>query len=107
MRASRIDERDLYARHQYLLLHARERPPAVLDRLQKAVELQNTIVISVITSYEMLVCTVGRSASPHTPNSSKPLSHAFPQFCMGPQRGGGSHARQEGFGRHRNADRRQ
>ncbi len=43
----------------------RERPPAVLDRLQKAVELQNSIAISVITYYEMLLGTIGRNASPH------------------------------------------
>jgi tRNA(fMet)-specific endonuclease VapC len=43
----------------------RERPPAVLDRLQQAVELQNSIVISVITYYEMLLGTIGRNASPH------------------------------------------
>src|SRR5208282_3069386 len=43
----------------------RERPPAVLDRLQKAVELQNGIAISVITYYEMLLGTIGRNASPH------------------------------------------
>jgi tRNA(fMet)-specific endonuclease VapC len=43
----------------------RERPPAVLNRLQKAVELQNSIAISVITYYEMLLGTIGRNASPH------------------------------------------
>ncbi len=42
----------------------RERPPAVLERLQVAVEQQNSIVISVITYYEMLLGTVGRNASP-------------------------------------------
>ena len=42
----------------------RERPPAVLDRLQAAVEQQNSIVISVITYYEMLLGTVGKNASP-------------------------------------------
>jgi tRNA(fMet)-specific endonuclease VapC len=43
---------------------ARERPPAVLDRLQAAVERQSTIVISVITYYEMLLGTIGRHAAP-------------------------------------------
>ncbi len=42
----------------------RERPPAVLQRLQGAMEGQNSIVISVITYYEMLLGTVGRKASP-------------------------------------------
>lgn len=42
----------------------RERPPAVLERLQAAVEGQNGIVISVITYYEMLLGTIGRNASP-------------------------------------------
>jgi tRNA(fMet)-specific endonuclease VapC len=43
----------------------RERPPLVLERLQKAVELQNSIAISVITYYEMLLGVIGRNASPH------------------------------------------
>lgn len=42
----------------------RERPVAVLQRLQAAVESQHQIVISVITYYEMLLGTIGRSASP-------------------------------------------
>lgn len=42
----------------------RERPPAILNRLQAAVESQHRIVISVITYYEMLLGTVGRNASP-------------------------------------------
>ena len=42
----------------------RERPPALLERLQAAVEKQNRIVISVITYYEMLLGTIGRKASP-------------------------------------------
>ena len=42
----------------------RERPPAVLDRLQRAVELQNSVAISVITYYEMLLGAIGRNASP-------------------------------------------
>lgn len=42
----------------------RERPGVVLDRLQKAVELQNSIAISVITYYEMLLGAVGKKASP-------------------------------------------
>ena len=33
----------------------RERPPAVLDRLQQAVAYQNSIAISVITYCEMLL----------------------------------------------------
>ena len=41
----------------------RERPPSVLDRLQQAVELQNSVAISVITYYEMLLGAIG-SASP-------------------------------------------
>lgn len=42
----------------------RERPVAVLERLQAAVDGQHQIVISVITYYEMLLGTVGRNASP-------------------------------------------
>jgi tRNA(fMet)-specific endonuclease VapC len=42
----------------------RERARLVLDRLQEAVKLQNSIVISVITYYEMLLGTIGRNASP-------------------------------------------
>ncbi|MGD9537566.1 MAG: type II toxin-antitoxin system VapC family toxin [Alphaproteobacteria bacterium] len=42
----------------------RERPPALLQRLQAAVEQQSGIVISVITYYEMLLGTIGRNASP-------------------------------------------
>lgn len=42
----------------------RERPPHLLERLQTAVEQQNSIVISVITYYEMLIGTTGRNASP-------------------------------------------
>jgi tRNA(fMet)-specific endonuclease VapC len=41
----------------------RERPPVVVDRLQRAVELQNNVAISVITYYEMLGA-IGRNASP-------------------------------------------
>ena len=45
----------------------RERPSAVLDRLQAAVERQDSIVISVISYYEMLLGTIGRKAAPrHT-----------------------------------------
>ena len=42
----------------------RERPLALLERLQAAVEQQHRIVISVITYYEMLLGTIGRNASP-------------------------------------------
>jgi tRNA(fMet)-specific endonuclease VapC len=42
----------------------RERPAALLHRLQAAVERQSRIVISVVTYYEMLLGTVGRKASP-------------------------------------------
>lgn len=42
----------------------RERPLALLQRLQVAAERQNSIVISVITYYEMLLGTIGRNASP-------------------------------------------
>lgn len=42
----------------------RERPVAVLERLQAAVDGQNSIVISVITYYEMLLGTIGKNASP-------------------------------------------
>lgn len=42
----------------------RERPVSVLERLQAAVDGQHRIVISVITYYEMLLGTVGRTASP-------------------------------------------
>ncbi|HEY6519066.1 MAG TPA: type II toxin-antitoxin system VapC family toxin [Roseiarcus sp.] len=41
----------------------RERPPSVLDRLQQAAE-QNSVAISVITYYEMLLGSIGRNASP-------------------------------------------
>ncbi len=41
----------------------RERPAAVLGRLQATVERQSSIVISVITYYEMLLGTIGRRAS--------------------------------------------
>lgn len=41
----------------------RARPPAVLERLQAAVAQQNSIVVSVITYYEMLLGTIGRNAS--------------------------------------------
>ena len=42
----------------------RERPLAVLERLQRAVEAQDEITVSVITYYEMLLGTIGRKASP-------------------------------------------
>jgi tRNA(fMet)-specific endonuclease VapC len=42
----------------------RERPPTLLERLQEAAERQDSIVISVITYYEMLMGTIGRNASP-------------------------------------------
>ena len=42
----------------------RERPPVVVDRLQRAVELQNNVAISVITYYEMLLGAIGRNALP-------------------------------------------
>lgn len=42
----------------------RDRPAIVVDRLQRAVEAQNRIVISVITHYELLQGTIGRKASP-------------------------------------------
>jgi tRNA(fMet)-specific endonuclease VapC len=42
----------------------RERPVAVLERLQAAAEGQNSVVISVITYYEMLLGTIARNASP-------------------------------------------
>jgi len=42
----------------------RERPPAVLGRLQAAVEQQDSIVVSVVTYYEILLGTIGRNASP-------------------------------------------
>ena len=46
----------------------RERPLAVLERLQRAVEAQDEITVSVITYYEMLLGTIGRKASPrHAP----------------------------------------
>lgn len=41
----------------------RERPRAVLARLQAAVDGQNSIAISVITYYEMLLGTIGKTAS--------------------------------------------
>jgi tRNA(fMet)-specific endonuclease VapC len=51
----------------------RERPVAVLQRLQAAVEGQHSIVVSVVTYYEMLLGTVGRKASPR----HAPLVEAF------------------------------
>jgi tRNA(fMet)-specific endonuclease VapC len=42
----------------------RERPRALLERLQGAMESQNRIVISAITYYEMLLGTIGKNASP-------------------------------------------
>ena len=42
----------------------RERPAALLERMQDAVEKQNAIVVSVITYYEMLLGTIGPKASP-------------------------------------------
>ena len=42
----------------------RERPPAVVDRLQRAIELQNSVAISVITYYEVLLGAIGKNASP-------------------------------------------
>jgi len=42
----------------------RERPLSVLQRLQDATEVPHTIVISVITYYEMLLGATGRNASP-------------------------------------------
>jgi tRNA(fMet)-specific endonuclease VapC len=42
----------------------RERPHAVIERLQGEVERRNSIVISVVTYYEMLLGAIGRSASP-------------------------------------------
>jgi tRNA(fMet)-specific endonuclease VapC len=42
----------------------RERPPSVLARLEAATKDEHRIVVSVITYYEMLLGTVGRSASP-------------------------------------------
>ena len=42
----------------------RERPRALLNRLQQAVERHNSIAISVITYYEMLLGAIGRNASP-------------------------------------------
>ena len=41
----------------------RERPPALLRRLQAGAEKQNSIVISVVTYYEILFGTIGRRAS--------------------------------------------
>jgi tRNA(fMet)-specific endonuclease VapC len=86
----------------------RERPPAVLDRLQEAVELQNTIVISVITYYEMLPGTVGRNASPrHAPLVEAFVARLSAILSWDRSAAEESHARQERFGCHRNADRRQ
>jgi tRNA(fMet)-specific endonuclease VapC len=42
----------------------RERPRSLPDRLQEAAERQDSIVVSVITYYEMLLGTVDRSAPP-------------------------------------------
>jgi len=42
----------------------RERPIAVLERLQEATERRDDIVISVVTYYEMLLGTIGKNASP-------------------------------------------
>ena len=50
----------------------RERPPAVVDRLQRAIELQNSVAISVITYYEMLLGAIGK-----TLHRSRDLIEAF------------------------------
>ena len=42
----------------------RERPPAVLERLQAATDRQSAVVVSVVTYYEILLGTIGRKASP-------------------------------------------
>jgi tRNA(fMet)-specific endonuclease VapC len=42
----------------------RERPLHLLERLQKASERGDGVVISVITYYEMLLGTIGKKASP-------------------------------------------
>jgi tRNA(fMet)-specific endonuclease VapC len=42
----------------------RERPASVLARLQAAVEAGDSVVISVVSYYEMLLGTIGRRASP-------------------------------------------
>jgi tRNA(fMet)-specific endonuclease VapC len=42
----------------------RERPASVLDKLQAAMEAGESVVISVVTYYEMLLGTIGRRASP-------------------------------------------
>ena len=41
----------------------RERPLAVLERLQAATEAQHGVVISMVPYYEMLLGTIGRKAS--------------------------------------------
>jgi tRNA(fMet)-specific endonuclease VapC len=41
----------------------RERPAAILERLQDAVARQDSIVVSTITYYEMLLGTIGPKAS--------------------------------------------
>ena len=50
----------------------RERPVALLERLQATVEKQNRIVISVITYYEMLLGTIGRKSSPRLASLVEP-----------------------------------
>jgi tRNA(fMet)-specific endonuclease VapC len=42
----------------------RQHPPSVLEKLQSAVEAGDSVVISVVTYYEMLLGTIGRRASP-------------------------------------------
>ena len=62
----------------------RERPPAVLDRLQQAVAFQNSIAISVITYYEMLLGAFGtQCVTASRPTLLRPSSPASPLFCLG------------------------
>ncbi len=56
----------------------RERPPAVLNRLQAVVEQQSGVVISVITYYEMLLGVTGKNASPRLAGTRRSLSAILP-----------------------------
>ena len=62
----------------------RERPRVVLDRLQKALELQNSIAISVITYYEMLLGAIGRTLRRVMPDRAFVAASAF---CLGSECG--------------------
>ena len=84
----------------------RERPAAVLARLQAAVDRQHRIVISVITYYEMLLGTIGRNASPRHGVLVAAFVARLSAVLPWEQAVGRSHAHQAGSDGQGNADRR-